>query len=323
MTAAAACTLLADIGGTNARFACYTGGQLHNPQVLQCAEFADVPSAVRHYLAMLPTPLVPTQAVLAVAAPIRGDHIAITNNHWRFSIAQLQQTLGLQQLRVLNDFTALALGLRDLPAADLRQMGGQQAVPGAPMAVIGPGTGLGISGLLPGARANDPWVAVQGEGGHATLAAVTDREQRVFTELRKRYAHVSAERLLSGPGLVLLYQTLCTLDQTPALQLAAAQVSHAALRQENAQCVQALSMFCALLGGVTGNLALTLGALGGVYIGGGIVPRLGEFVAKSELRERFESKGRYVEYLRPIPIHVIHTEHAAFFGLMAVARGLG
>ncbi len=304
--------LIADIGGTNARFAILSGGQVNHEQVLRCAEYATLVDAIGHFLQPLDAASQPTEAALAIASPITGDHVRMTNHPWQFSAAQTRASLGLRRLIVLNDFTALAMSLRYLASADLEQVGGLKPQPDAPLALIGPGTGLGVSGLLP---MEGRWLPLQGEGGHATLSVMSEREIRILEVLHQRYSHVSAERVISGPGLVNLYAAICTLDAVPVEGFAPADITQRALSGESRVCREALNVFCALLGTAAGNLALTLGAVGGVYIGGGIVSRLGKFFTNSPFRARFEDKGRYADYLAPIPIYVIHAEQPAFIGV--------
>lgn len=297
--------LVADVGGTHARFAWQAGaGQpLTHVRALPCADHPSLEAAMRAYLQGVGQGR-PLHAAIAIATPITGDRVAMTNHHWVFSQAGLRQALGLQTLRLLNDFTALALALPTLPAHELRQVGGGQAVPGAAKALIGAGTGLGVSGLLPDGRGG--WVPVQGEGGHVTLPAITARERLVMDALRQRHGHASAERVVCGQGLLDAYDVLCQADGAQAAACTTpADVTQAALSGGDAHAQEALNLFCALLGSVAGNLALTLGARGGVYVGGGIVPRLGEWFDASPFRARFEAKGRFLPYLRGIPVWVI------------------
>jgi glucokinase len=302
--------LLADIGGTNARFALDVDGKIQNDRVLACADYIDIGTAVRSFLS--DCKVKPVEAAFAIAAPLHGDLVRMTNHVWQFSVSALRQELGLQRLAVLNDFTALALALRYLPANELQQVGGGPPIANAPIALIGAGTGLGVSGLIPG---DGKWFPLQGEGGHVTIAAMNDREAAVLSILRSRMGHVSAERVLSGPGLLNLYQALCVLDECAATLTTPADITQQGLSNADQQCRAALELFCAMLGTVASNLVLTLGAVGGVYIGGGIVPRLKGFFAQSAFRQRFEDKGRYANYLAPIPAYVIHSELPAFVGL--------
>jgi glucokinase len=315
--------LLGDIGGTNARFALLpdaTSAPTH-VATLAAARFATLEDAIEQYLqdhAVQPGQR-PRWAAIGIANPVTGDHVRMTNHHWSFSILAVQQRFGWERFAVINDFTALALSLPALQPADLRQVGGDTPVPGAAVGLLGPGTGLGVSGLLWPAGGRQA-VPLNGEGGHATLAPCDDRESGVLAVMRRRLGHVSAERAVSGPGLVSLYQAVCELDGVPALDLDSAAVSAQALAGGQPQCREALDLFCSFLGNLAGNLALTLGARGGMYIGGGIVPRLGDAFAASPFRERFEAKGRFRAYLAPIPVFVIQASVSP--ALLGAARAL-
>ncbi|WP_066340241.1 glucokinase [Azohydromonas lata] len=313
--------LLADIGGTNARFAWQArpGAPIEDVATLPCAGYAGLDDALADILQRLGRPA-PRRCAIAIANPVLGDLVRMTNHHWAFSISAVQARFCFAQLKVLNDFTALALALPALEPAELRPLGGGCALPAAPMGLIGPGTGLGVSALLPDGRGGH--VAVAGEGGHVTLPACTPREQQVLAQLAERHGHVSAERAVCGQGLVDLHAALCALDAPggPPPALTAADVTAAALARSDARCVEALEMFCAFLGTVAGNLALTLGARGGVYLGGGIVPRLGAFIDGSPFRERFEAKGRFRGYLAAIPVFVINSRQSP--ALRSAARAL-
>jgi glucokinase len=219
---------------------------------------------------------------------------------------------------MLNDFAALAMSLPQLSRQDLRQLGGSERVEQAPYALVGPGTGLGVSALLPTGAGH--WVPLAGEGGHITVAAADDYEAEIIACCRREFGHVSAERLLSGMGLCNLYRAVTQLAARSSLALTPAEVTQRGLSGEDPDCVEALSLFCSLLGTAAGNLALTIGARGGVYIGGGIVPRLGDYFQQSKFRARFEAKGRLSEYLMPIPVYVIHAENPALLGA-AIALG--
>lgn len=309
--------LIADIGGTNARFALYRGTTLWDPMVLPCADFPSPAAAAAHYLAAFShRHSAPVEAAFAIAGPITSDQIVMTNHVWRFSVSETRRALQLGRLFVMNDFTALAMSLPYLPPDELEPVGLGRAAPDSPIALIGPGTGLGVSGLLPiGSAAARQWVPLQGEGGHSTMAPMNEREAAVLSYLHRRYTHVSAERVISGPGLINLYEALCALEGRVAEPLEPAQITQRAVQGNDRTAREALDMMCAMLGTVAGNLVLTLGALGGVYIGGGIVPKLGRLFASSPFRDRFEDKGRYSEYLAAVPSYVIHTEYPAFIGL--------
>ena len=299
---------LGDIGGTNARFGwqAHASAPISHVQVLPCAEHASLVAAGQSYLQAqdLPTPAC---AAFGIANPVTGDQVAMTNHHWKFSIQATREALGLPRLLLLNDFTALALALPLLPRDQLRQVGSGQAAPGAAIGLIGAGTGLGVSGLLPVGHQNK-WLPIAGEGGHVTLSAGNDLEYAAIAQLRQRYGHVSAERILSGPGLVDLYHALCVLKDGQDREITKpAEVMERAETLPDSIAAQTLDMFCGLLGCVAGDLALTLGARGGIYIGGGIVPRLGERFDRSSFRQRFENKGRFRNYLAAVPTWVIQS----------------
>lgn len=312
--------LVGDIGGTNARFGWIASPQasIEHVVTVACAEHASLIDAIRDYLRRHPGPA-PRWCAIGIANPVVGDQVKMTNHHWSFSISQVQGELRLLRFLVINDFTALALSLPALAPTDLRQVGGGQPVPGAPLALLGAGTGLGVSGLLP-AGSGHRAIPLNGEGGHVTLAAVDDHEDAVIRVLRRRFGHASAERALSGPGIENLHQAVCEMagEAPPAYQ--AAQVTQHALAGDDARCVEAMSLFFSFLGTVAGNLALSLGSLGGLYIGGGIVPRLGVAIDRSRFRERFESKGRFRGYLQGIPTYVLQAKMSP--ALIGAARAL-
>jgi glucokinase len=238
------------------------------------------------------------------------DEVAFTNSHWRFSCASLQAELGLDSLQVLNDFEALALSLPRLSPQQLRAMDRLPSARGT-LAVIGPGTGLGVAGVV---QTRHGWVALPGEGGHMTLAPADDFESELLRQVRGEFPHVSAERLLSGIGLPTLHQGVAAVMGHSVPVLSTQAIVDAGLQGEDAVCSRTVDQFCALLGGFAGNVALTLGARGGVYIGGGIVPRLGERFFRSEFRARFEAKGRFQDYLAAIPTALITDTLAALTG---------
>ena len=308
--------LVADIGGTNARFGVWHQNTLHFEQVLRCASYAGPAAAADKYLHDLraahniPMPRV---AAFAVAAPLLSDRVALTNNGWDFSAAETRATLGLERLMFLNDFTALALAVPELKADERYQVGGGAALAYGAIGVIGPGTGLGVSGLL---WNGGQCLALQGEGGHATLPPVDEREMAVVSRIHRLYSHVSAERILSGDGLELLHRTLAQLDGVPPGEPTAEQITRQACDGSDQRCRDTVNMFCGWLGTVAGNLALTLNARGGVYVGGGIVPRLGDFFATSPFRSRFEAKGRYTTFLASVPVYVITAKYPALSGCM-------
>jgi glucokinase len=314
--------LLADIGGTYARFALEIGpGEFTQMASLRCADHADFHAAVRAYLAGLSWqdmggPQQIAHAAIAIANPVEGDRVRMTNYHWQFSIDEMRQRLGLDTLVVVNDFTALAMALPRLAEADVRQVGGGQARRPSVIGLLGAGTGLGVSGLIP---AGEGWIALGTEGGHVNFGPRDEREMDILKFAWKSLDHVSYERLISGPGLELIYRALADRNGVAnAEPLLAPAITQRALESGDKLCLETLEVFCGLLGTAAANLAVTLGSLGGIYIGGGIVPRLGEYFDRSPFRERFEDKGRFREYVSAIPTFVITAEHATFKGASAI-----
>ena len=300
--------LMGDVGGTNARFAVQEAPGAPPTQVLTypVVDYPNFDDCLEAYVAQL-TCARPRQAAVGIANPIVGDHVKMTNFHWAFSIEAVRQRLGFDRLLLINDFTALALSLPSLQPEHLRRIGGGgAAVPKGAIGLLGAGTGLGVSGLLHDSAGNV--VPLGGEGGHVSLASDNAREDAVIAVLRRRFGHASAERALQGQGLVSMYEALCEIDGVTAASLDPAGVTAAAVAGSDARCVEVVELFFAFLGSVAGNLALTLGARGGVYVGGGIVPRLGDWIDRSSFRERFIAKGRFRGYLDGIPTWLIQAE---------------
>ncbi|HEY4080252.1 MAG TPA: glucokinase [Burkholderiaceae bacterium] len=317
--------LVADIGGTNARFGWIAGpGQaVAHVRVLPVTAHRSPAEAAKAYLADVADlasltgveQAAPRSAAFAVATAIDGDQIELTNAHWSFSRAQTQADLGLDLLLLLNDFEALALSLPRLTSEQLRYWQPAPGVSQPPvhaLAVIGPGTGLGVAGVVP---SGGGWLALPGEGGHATLAAFDDFEAALLAHVRRDFEHVSAERLLSGIGLPVLHGAVAqVLGGALAQPLSTEAIVERAVSGQDVVCERTIDAFCALLGGFAGNVALTLGSRGGVYVGGGIVPRLGERFFASQFRARFEAKGRFRSYMQGIPTALITDTLAALAG---------
>ena len=311
--------LIADIGGRYARFALETApGRCTASASLRCEDHADFPSAVQAYLASLPQGAAIEHAAVATACPVDGDQVRMTNHRWAFSIEQVRRQLGLDTLVVVNDFTALAMSLPRLGSADLRQVGGGHAVAESVIGLIGAGSGLGVSGLIP---AGDSRVSLGSEGGHASFSPLDERELTVLRHAWRQFEHVSFERLLSGPGIELIHRALCEQAGLADPGLGAPEITRRALAGESPPCADTLEVFCGMLGTAASNLAVTLGARGGIYIGGGIVPRLGAYVDRSPFRARFEAKGRFRPYLAAIPTFVIVAEQPTITGAAAILDG--
>ncbi|CAG4890017.1 bifunctional transcriptional regulator/glucokinase [Paraburkholderia saeva] len=308
--------LLADIGGTNARFALETGpGEISQVLVYPCAEYPGVAEVIKKYLKDTKIGRV-NHAAIAIANPVDGDQVSMTNHDWTFSIEATRRALGFDTLLVVNDFTALAMALPGLTDAQRVQVGGGQRRQNSVIGLLGPGTGMGVSGLIP---ADDRWIALGSEGGHATFAPADEREDIVLQYARKKWSHVSFERVAAGPGLEIIYRALAGRDKkrVPA-NVDAPEITRRAIEDNEPLALETVDCFCGILGTFAGNIAVTLGALGGIYIGGGVVPRLGEFFAKSSFRKRFEAKGRFEAYLANVPTYVITAQYPAFLGVSAI-----
>ena len=307
--------LIADIGGTNARFALVDGGTVHDELVLKCADHASFAAGVRAYVDMKAGGKMPRHASISIAAAVGSDRIALVNNeNWSFSINETKRTLGFDYFSVMNDFKAIALSVPHLPANEVRKVGRGEAVARAPIGVIGPGTGLGAASLV---WDGNHYLAVPGEGGHMSMPAKTQREFDIFNVYLKKYTHVSAERVCSGKGLVNLYNAIIEVDGLDLSELPAEEISRKGAAGDCKACAESLDLMMGFLGTAAGNLALTVGAFGGVYIAGGVVPKLGSWFDSSRFRHEFEAKGRLKDYMTGIPTFVILNELCALTGLRA------
>jgi glucokinase len=282
--------LLGDIGATNVRFALLSNGALGPIKWFTVADFPRFTDAVNAFLDCHCRQVSVCEALLAVAGPVDNNGCVLTNSEWTIDASELCGAFSFAKVHILNDFEATALSLPLLTAADLYPVGGGEAVLWAPMAVLGPGTGLGVACFVPGSQGS---MVVASEGGHATMAATSDREDAIIDYLRREFSHVSAERVVSGSGLENLYRAVIALDGIEAPKRNAAEITNAALDGTCPIARAALDLFCAMLGTFAGNVALMFGARGGVFIAGGIAPRLTEYMAHSEFRARFEHKGRF------------------------------
>jgi glucokinase len=304
--------LLADIGATHARFALQTApGTYRSVRVLKCDEFEGIVQLLRFYLSEHEDVRL-NHAALALANPVDGDYVRMTNRPWAFSTDEVRRELGLSTLLIVNDFTALAMAIPGLKPADLMQVGPGKPVPHAVLGVLGPGTGLGVSGGIPTV---DGFVTLGSEGGHVNFAPSDEREFAILQTAWREWTHVSNERLISGPGMEIIHRALAERNGVDAPARDSAAIIAAAMDQQDPLCLEVLECFCGMLGGAAANLAVTLGAFGGIFIGGGIVPRLGEWFKSSPFRARFEAKGRFSEYIADIPTYVISTPHVAFDGV--------
>ena len=309
--------LLADIGGTNARFAILTGDRLSSVGHVQVADYPQFSDAMAAYLSRQSTAQPIRRAFLAVAGDVQGDRCVLTNNTWIVDGPELRVRFDFADVAILNDFEAVAWSLPDLGKNDLLKLGGNEPKPAAPMLVLGPGTGLGAAVYIPH---NQSGLVMSTEAGHSTMPSSSAREDAVIETLRKRFGHVSAERVLSGPGIENLYQAILSIDSLNAPKRSAAEITQAGLAGHCAACRSAIEMFCAMLGEVAGNLALATGAQGGVFIGGGIAPHFRDYLQQSQFRARFVAKGRMTGYVSVIPTYLILREDPAFVGLRSLAK---
>ncbi|CAH0141765.1 Glucokinase [Massilia sp. Bi118] len=304
--------LLADIGATHARFALQIApGAYRSVRVLRCDEFDGIVPLLRFYLSEHED-LRLNHAALALANPVDGDYVRMTNRPWAFSTDAVRRELGLTTLLIVNDFTALAMAIPGLKGEDLMQVGPGKPAPHAVLGVLGPGTGLGVSGGIPTV---DGFVTLGSEGGHVNFAPSDEREFAILQTAWREWTHVSNERLISGPGMEIIHRALAERNGVDAPPRDSAGIIAAALEEKDPLCLEVLECFCGMLGGAAANLAVTLGAFGGIFIGGGIVPRLGEWFKTSPFRTRFEAKGRFSGYIADIPTYVISTPHVAFDGV--------
>lgn len=308
------CLLIGDIGGTNARFALATPARpgFHSVLELQCADFATADDAISHYLTTTKAES-PDAICLAVAGPIIDDRVKITNNHWDISAAETRKDFGIQAVRLLNDFTAIAYSIPLLTETEVRSVGRHDHdwLPKTSFnaAVLGPGTGLGVAGLC---RRDDMLVPIAGEGGHVGFAPETELQLELLTVLRSRFDRVSAERLIAGSGLENIYLALTTIRGEPATKLSAAEIFKA--RRAGNVAAEAVDVFFELLGQVAGDVALTLGAVDGVYIAGGIAKRYPDMLEKSRFRSAFEGKGRQRALMERTPTRLITYDQPGLLG---------
>jgi glucokinase len=305
--------LIADIGGTNARFGLVDKNGLRDLVYLECRKFSGPSEAADHYLKKLPKQEKPVVGIFTVAGPVMDDLINFTNLSWTFRASGVKKDLGLQELEVMNDFKAAALAIPDINPALLQKIGGEDPIPEMPKGVIGPGTGLGVATLH---WDGDRYLAQPGEGGHVTMPAVNDREFNIFRQLLVKYHHISAERVCSGKGLENLYNAIKVLDRKyESPDYSAPEISQRAIKGECEICKEALDLMLAFLGRVSGNLALTLNARGGIYIAGGIPTKLGDYFFKSRFLQEFQAKGRMHDLMTKMPVYLIKHDAVGLLGL--------
>lgn len=304
--------IVADIGGTNARFSRVNLSTMviDNLEVFSCADFSSLSCAFSFYQQSKALTSL-KQAAIAIACPVMHDWISMTNFHWQFSINEVKQQLGLRNLQVLNDFTAAAMSLSVLAEHEKIQIGPGVADCSKPRVVLGAGTGLGVAHLIPDTYG---YISLAGEGGHVDWAPQNEQEWFIHCFLAQQLGHVSAERVLSGQGLENIYLALAAYHKQNIPPLNAAEIAHLALTAQSPLALATIEQFFASLGSYAGNLSLTSGAFGGVYIAGGVVPKLLALMKKSDFRARFEAKGRFSQFNQQIPTYVISAAQPGLLG---------
>lgn len=305
--------VVADIGGTNARFSRInlTTFELDRIQVFACADYPTLTDVMAAYSSEQDVPL--EHVAIAIACPVDSDEIDMTNHHWQFSVRGVKKAMKLKTFIVLNDFAAAAMSIVTLKPHDLKRIGGGKATPKAPKAILGAGTGLGVGHLITVSSGNV--MPLPGEGGHVDWAPTNEKEWAIHRFIHNRVGRVSAERVLSGPGLETLYLALADYHGKNVTNLSAAEIGKRALSGNDTLALEAVNQFFASLGTFAGNLALNLNTYGGVYIAGGVVPKLMNLMATSNFRARFEHKGRFCKVAEAIPCFVITAEHAGLRGV--------
>jgi glucokinase len=313
--------LIGDIGGTNARFCVLEAGSsaLGDVTIVQTASYKTIDAAIEDAV-LKRTAVKPRSTILAVAGPINGDEIPLTNCPWVVRPRDLLTDLGFEDVVVLNDFEAQALAVATLDGENQIQIGGGTVKPGHSKVVLGPGTGLGVAGLV---HALDAWIPVPGEGGHVDLGPRSERDLEIFPHIERIEGRVSAEQILCGRGLVNLYRAICIADGVTPKFSDPADVSNHGLSGEDPQAAEAVSLFAVYLGRVAGDMAVVFMAKGGVYLGGGIPQKILPALEKPGFREGFEDKAPHEEMMATIPTFVVTHPLAALAGLAAYARAPG
>jgi len=312
--------LIADIGGTNIRLAITdSNNNISEIETYQCQQFPHLSNVIHQYLSDKNLLNSCVNACLAIACPVDTDSISMTNLPWKFSQKQLKEELGLNSLTLINDYTAIAMAIPLLTDQQKVKIGQGEAEAKQPIAVCGPGTGLGVANLV---NIDDHWHCIGGEGGHTDFAPIDELDVKIFQELMKTKKRISYEQLISGYGLEQIYQALVVINNqapqnTELTKLTAKDISTQALAGTCPTSEQALSQFCKILGSFAGNLALTTGSSGGVYIAGGIVPRFIDYVKASDFRARFETKGRMSHLNKETPTYIITESQPGLLGAAA------
>lgn len=307
--------IVADIGGTNLRIGITSQtGEISGLSIYQCHDHPSLEEIIIDFIEKNSLSDKKINACLAIACPVDNDLIAMTNLPWKFTKSELKNTLGLNKLVMINDYTAIAHAIPRLADSQKVQIGGGTPVANKPISICGPGTGLGVGHLVP---VNEQWNSISCEGGHVDFAPIDEQETEIFRHLLTKYSHVSYEQLLSGLGLEQIFEALINIRKLELPHLEAKDITAKALNRECSVCEETLAQFCKILGSFAGNLGLTLGSFGGVYIAGGIVPRFIDYFQTSDFRKRFEEKGRLSTFNQNIPTYVITESQPGILGASA------
>jgi len=312
--------IVADIGGTNARFGLATGfdgssGLVSMEQKRQylTADFPDFNSVFEHYRDSLGG-VYPTRACIAIAGPVKGERVSMTNLNWSVSSSGARHSFGLDRFEIINDYTAQIYATLFLGADELSTICHGEINTHAPRCVVGPGTGLGVAAIAP---CNGRWATLSGEGGHITLAGTGEYENRLIRKIAAGHGRISAETALSGPGLLRLYEAVCTIDEYPVLAATPLEITATARSGSDPAASAAVSVFCRLLGGMVGDMILTFGAEGGAFLGGGILPAIESLLKGSDFEQCLKNKGAMSHYLNDINVSLITVSDAALVGAAA------
>lgn len=311
-------SIVADIGGTNARFALISGRAndqftFSDIHILPAGNYANFSDALRAYIGLVPG-LQPKAICAAIAGPVVGDKVRMTNLNWAFSCKAVAEEFGLARFIAMNDFAAVAAAAGDIHPEHLINIKPGRADPHGNKAVFGPGTGLGVAGVV---NYNGKWLPLPSEGGHVNLAPSDAFEADVIKAAMSLFGHVSAEVFISGPGLVHLHQAIAAVQGVAAGSFKPADITQHALAGTDASCLLTLNTFCSFIGSFAGNLGLTYGATGGVYMAGGILPRFADFLRTSRFSEKFTAKGAQQGYVADVPADLIVHPEVAFAGAAA------
>ena len=318
--------LIADIGGSNARFALTAASaanlqqdipKIEQIKTFRCADYQNIDAAMSLYLESLDSEDYPQAACFAVASSLHSKKISFTNNNWIFETTALEDKFNFRHLKLINDFEAIAYATPFLPEAERLSVQSPKPVifdsnSRRQYALLGPGTGLGVAGLK---ADNGKFINIITEGGHASFAPVDKLEEALLRILKKQYSRVSNERLISGPGILAIYRALAEIyREEPISTSSSSIICQGAVENTDALCVKTFQLFCRILGAVAGDTALTLGATGGVLLAGGVLPKYVDFLQRSDFRKSFENKGRYKDYMQQIPTEVIVCDYPGLMG---------